>query len=88
MEFDLDAVVDVINGWSAIKSGWQGFIVYLPAKDQFIELLSTVPDVRGNSQDEAIEVDARYVESTYGVSSEEIMKLRSAPAEWSFIKKR
>jgi len=87
-EFDLDAVVDVVNGWSAIKQGWQGFIVYLPTKDQFIELLSTVPDVRGNSQDEAIEVEASYVESTYDVSPEEMMQLRNAPTQWSFIKKR
>lgn len=87
-EFDLDAVVDVVNGWSAIKSGWQGFIVYLPTRDQFIELLSTVPDVRGNSKDEAIEVEAAYVESTYGVSSKEILKIRNEPAQWGFIKKR
>lgn len=87
-EFDLDAVVDVVSGWSDIKPGWQGFIVYLSHLDQFVELMSTVPDIRGNSEDQAVEVDASYVGSTYGLSPSQLAELRRSPSRWTFIKKR
>jgi hypothetical protein len=87
-EFDLDAVVDVVNGWSKIRQGWQGFVVYDPNHDRFIELMSTVPDVRGNSDDQAAEVEAGYVEATYGLTPGQISLLRRAPSQWDFIKKR
>jgi hypothetical protein len=88
LEIDLDAVVDVVDGWSQIKSGWQGFIVYSAAEDRFIELMSAVPDVRGNSDSQSVEVQADYVETVYGLSSAQLSELRRAPSRWTFIKKR
>ena len=87
-DVDLDEVVDVVDGWSQIKPGWQGFIVYAPSERQFIELMSALPDVRGNSDSHAAEVDASYVETTYALTSDQISRLRQSPSTWAFIKKR
>lgn len=87
-EVDLDRAVDVIDGWSEIEHGWQGFIIYSPDDDRFIELMSTVPDVRGNSDSRSVEVDAEYIEATYGLTSSQIANLRRSPSQWEFIKQR
>lgn len=37
---DLDDVVEVADGWSAVRTGWQGFIIYDPKTRKFVELQS------------------------------------------------
>ena len=88
LEVDLDAVVDVVDGWSLIMPGWQGFIIYSPSEDRFIELMSAVPDIFGNSDSRSVEVKSDYIESAYGLSAAQISELRHAPSQWAFAKKR
>jgi hypothetical protein len=87
-KFDLDSVVDVVEGLSQIRSGWEGLIVYLPGHKIFIELMSTVPDIRGNSNSKAKEVDASYVKTIYGLTDEQLYCLEKAPSQWEFIRQR
>lgn len=86
--FDLDAVVDVVDGWSGLRSGWRAFIAYDPQGDRFIELQSTAPTVRGDSADEAIEVSQAYVEDTFGLTEAQLLQLRRAPHHWTFLPRR
>ena len=88
VEFDLDSVVDVIDGWSGALSGWQGFIVYEPRTRVFLELASTVPDVRGNSADKVIEVGDEYVSAQYGLTEQQVASIRERPADWQFLRAR
>jgi hypothetical protein len=76
---DLDDVVDVVDGWSRRREGWQAFIVYDPKTRRLVELQSTVPDVRGDSADEAEEVSADYVRTTFGLTETQLTALRRAP---------
>src|SRR4051812_36378580 len=85
---DLDKVVDVVDGWSRLKDGWQAFLVYDPTTRRFVELQSTVPDLRGNSSDEAVEVSAEYVRNTFRLTDIQLGHLRRSPRGWSFLKRR
>lgn len=85
---DLDAVIDVVDGWSGQRVGWQAFVIYEPNTKRLVELQSTVPDVRGNSADEAIEVTDRYVIDTFGLTEGQLARLRRSPEQWTFIRRR
>ena len=85
---DLDNVVDVADGWSRLRDGWQALLVYDPAGHRFVELQSTVPGVRGNSADEALEVAPEYVRETFGLTDVELQQLRRNPRRWRFLKRR
>jgi hypothetical protein len=87
-EFDLDAVVDIIDGWSQRRVGWQGFIVYLPEQQVFVELLSTVPDVRGNSDSQREEVDRDYLISAYSLTAQQLLDIQRSPRTWQFVRGR
>lgn len=86
--FDLDAVVRVVSGWSGRRPGWQAYVVYLPHLQKFVELQSTPPDVRGNSADEAEEVPADYVQSTFNLTLHDLGLIRRSPRTWRFIERR
>ena len=88
IEFDLDSVIDVIDGWSGLRSGWQAFIIYEPQSNAFVELASTVPDIRGNSTDESFEVDDAYVGANFGLTQEQLERIRKRPSEWEFTRAR
>jgi hypothetical protein len=85
---DLDEVVDVVDGWSQRRDGWQAFIVFDPKSRRLIELQSTTPDVRGNSVSEAEEVSVDYVRDTFGLTEIQLAALRGKPRLWSFVKRR
>lgn len=85
---DLDKVVRVLRGWSGIKNGWQAYVVYIPTQCAFVELLSSPPDARGNSKEEAVEVDEPYLAKTFGMASDQLEIVRSRPDEWVFLERR
>jgi hypothetical protein len=84
---DLDSVIDVVNGWSARRQGWQAFIIYVPQSKCFVELQSTPPDVRGNSASESEEVTEQYVLEHFFTSAE-MNSFKHAPTQWKFIARR
>ena len=85
---DLDSVVNVVDGWSKLKDGWQAFVIYDPKARRFVELQSTVPDFRGNSADEAQEISVEYVRHTFGLTEIQLAQLRRNPRRWVFVKRR
>jgi hypothetical protein len=88
VEYDLDSVIDVVNGWSRLKDGWQGYIIYLPDSHRFVELMSSIPDFRGDSASISVEVTSEYVKKTYGLTTDQLSRIQSDPISWNFIQKR
>ena len=58
---------------------------YALPQDVFIELRSSPPDIRGNSQDEAEEMSPADIAAAYGVSETTCMQMRKNPRGWSLI---
>ncbi|TBW44761.1 hypothetical protein EZI54_23715 [Marinobacter halodurans] len=83
--YDLDAVVDIVRGESSKKAGWVALIVFEPASKKFIELRDSPPDPRGNSKDEAEEVDENYVVSNFQLSESDIDAIKNDSSDWTFI---
>ena len=82
--FDLDAVVDVIDGRSGIRPSWSALIVFVLATGAFVELRSSPPDYRGNSDSEAFEVEDGYLTSSFGLAADQIAAIRAKPKKWKF----
>ena len=85
---DLDVVVDVVRGYSARRPGWAATLVFDPASRAFVELRDAPPDVRGNSADEADEVDAEYMAEAFGLSSAQLSSIVASPEKWRWIDQR
>jgi hypothetical protein len=83
--YDLDAVIDIIRGKSHKKEGWIALIVFDQASNKFIELRDSPPDPKGNSKDEAEEVDSIYITSHFSVNERDIEIIRKDPSQWVFI---
>lgn len=62
---DMTRLQRVARGASQIHPGWVGSLVFSRELDAFIELASAPPDVRGNSADDAREVDDEYAKRVY-----------------------
>jgi hypothetical protein len=88
VKFDLDDVVDVVKGYSEYKQGWNSLIVYSASTDSFIELRSSPPDYKGNSNEEAQEVTEQYVCDTFRLESAQLSMLRASPRKWQLIDRR
>ncbi len=83
--YDLDAVVDIVRGKSQKKSDWVALIVFDPASSKFIELRDSPPDPRGNSKDEAEEIDESYLLSHFQLGQLDISSIRGNPTGWVFV---
>lgn len=83
--YDLDAVVDIVRGESPKKTGWVALIVFEPGSKKFIELRDSPPDPRGNSKDEAEEVEESYVVSNFQLSESDINAIKKGSSDWIFI---
>jgi len=76
----LDIVLMIPNeianerGMSQLHPGWTGSLVFSRELDAFIELASAPPDVRGNSADDAREVDDEYAKRVYGKTRADVPK--------------
>jgi hypothetical protein len=79
---DLDAVVDVAKAMSGRRPTWSALLIYDPKAGLLVELRDSPQDVRGNSQDEAEEVDEAYVQEHFGLSSADLSELRRNPKAW------
>jgi hypothetical protein len=86
--FDLDAVFDVIGGYSKRRDGWTALLIFVPQNSAFVELRDSPQDVRGNSADEAEEVDANYILQAFGLSEAQLASIRANPRAWRFIERR
>jgi hypothetical protein len=86
--FDLDAVFDLVSGYSARHKEWTALLIYVPAIQAFVELRSSPPDVRGNSADEAEEVDEPYIRETFGLSQTQLSSIQANPKGWRFVDQR
>lgn len=86
--FDLDAVVDVVGAYSKRRDGWTALLVYVPATRAFVEVRSSPQDVRGNSMDEAEEVDPQYVFEAFGLTKGQLDAIATSPKAWRFIERR
>ena len=85
---DLDSVIDVVLGYSGIRSGWTSTLVFDPESGAFVELRSAPPDVRGNSADEAEEVDAEYMIRTFGLQQNQLSSVAERPQSWKLLNLR
>ena len=86
--FDLDVVVDCVEGDSPKRKGWTGLVVYDSAHDVFIELRDSPPDVRGNSISECEEISSAEIAANYGISETACMQIRKNPHSWNLIDQR
>lgn len=85
---DLNKVVRILRGWSGIKPDWQAYVIYVPVQNAFVELLSSPADVRGNSKEEAVEVDGDYLAKSFGLTADQVALIRSKPSSWNFLDRR
>jgi hypothetical protein len=83
--FDLDAVFDLVGGSSKLRSGWSSLVVFVPSTNAFVELRSSPQDYRGNSADEAEEIDEKYIQNTFGLSEQQLASFKSNPNKWQFL---
>ena len=88
IEFDLDAVIDVAAGYSQVRRGWTGKLIYIPALTVFVELRSSPEDFRGYSDEESEEVTAEYIQQTFSIGPRDIETIKSNPHEWPFLNLR
>jgi hypothetical protein len=86
--FDLDQVIEVVRGNSQKRIGWISLIVFEPTSGVFIELRDSPPDPRGNSKDEAEQVDEDYLTSSFSIDNKSLHNIRSNPTGWSFIERK
>jgi hypothetical protein len=86
--FDLDAVTDVIAAYSGVRRSWTATIVFIPATGTFVELRSSPQDIRGNSQEESVEVSGSYLQDTFGLTKAQQSAIKSQPYAWRFIDRR
>ncbi len=75
IDFDLDLLKVVARGRSGVRKGWSGMLVYCPINKKLIELRSSPPSVRGDSLDEASEVDSNYAWENYGADQSALNQL-------------
>ena len=66
---DLDTVKVLTRGVSGIRKGWSGLLAWVPEHNVVVEFRSSVPDIRGNSLDEASQVDRAYAAENYGLAA-------------------
>lgn len=85
---DLDSVIDVALGYSGRRSGWTATLVFDHESGAFVELRSAPPDVRGNSADEAEEVDVEYMSSTFGLQPNQLSAVAERPESWKLLNLR
>lgn len=71
---DMERLQRVARGMSQIHPGWTGSLVFSQELGSFIELSSAPPDVRGNSADDAREVDDEYAKRVYGKTRADVPK--------------
>ena len=88
VEFDLDLVADIAIGYSTARPTWTATLIYIPAKDTFVELRSSPQDHRGNSAEESEEVDLVYLNGAFGISPAQVAQIRSNPKSWRVINLR
>lgn len=84
-EFDLDAVHELVRGYSGQREGWTSLVVYEPRLKVFIELRSSPQDFRGNSADEAQEVPIEYLKSAYSIEEISLARFLRDPESWKLI---
>ena len=82
---DLDSVIDVALGYSAKRDKWTATLVFDPGSKVFVELRSSPQDVRGNSADEAEEVDVEYMANTFGLKLDQLSSISERPSHWRLI---
>lgn len=85
---DLDSVTDVVLGYSGRRSGWTATLVFDPESGVFVELRSAPPDIRGNSADEAEEVDAEYMANAFGLQPTQLHAVTERPESWKLLNLR
>ncbi|RJG12034.1 hypothetical protein D3879_01525 [Pseudomonas cavernicola] len=66
-QVDMGKLQSLADGVSQIHHAWASTLVYCKELDAVIELSEAPPDIRGNSEGAAEEVDAAYAASVYGV---------------------
>lgn len=70
-QVDMASLQSLADGVSKIHHAWASTLVYCKQLDALIELSEAPPDIRGNSEGAAEEVDLTYAAAVYGVSSVE-----------------
>ena len=86
--FDLDSVFDFVGGYSTLRPGWSALVILVPVTKAFVELRSSPQDYKGNSADEAEEIDEIYIKDTYNMTSQQLMAFKANPKNWQFIDQR
>jgi hypothetical protein len=83
---DLDAVIAVLRSpQSGVRRAWTAMIVFVPATGAFVELRSSPPNVRGDSQSEAEEVSTSYLQDTFGLTSAQQSAIKANPGAWRMV---
>ncbi|MDX1253562.1 MAG: hypothetical protein IDH49_15180 [Gammaproteobacteria bacterium] len=84
-KFDLDAVFELVGGFSQVRKGWTALIIFVPSTGAFVELRSSPQDYRGNSEEEAEEIDEVYIQESFGLSQSQVQTFKANPQSWQFI---
>lgn len=63
----------VAKGESALRPGWSSTLTFSLELDAFVELSGAPPDVKGNSEGAAAEVDDAYALRVYGKTRSELI---------------
>ena len=82
---DLDAVIDVALGYSGVRASWTATLVFDPSSGAFIELRSAPQDLRGNSADDAKQVEADYIGKSFGISELQLAAVIRSPRAWTVL---
>ena len=69
---DMERLTRVAKGVSQIHPGWRSTLTFSDELGAFVELSAAEPDVRGNGEGAAAEVDDAYAKRVYGKSRRDI----------------
>ena len=50
VEFDLDAVFDVVAGYSVRRADWTATVIFVPSSGAFVELRSSAQDIAATAK--------------------------------------
>jgi hypothetical protein len=70
----MQKLLPVAEGTSQIHLGWESTLTFSHELESFVELSGGPPDVRGNSDGDACEVDDEYAKRVYGKTRADVPK--------------
>lgn len=73
-QIDMMKLKRVAKGISQLHPGWSSTLAFSEELKVFVELSGAPPDIKGNSDGAAVEVDDTYAKRVYGKSRQDIAR--------------